>query len=181
MPTSTQLRLLTAASVLAVAAGFTSYHAASRAKRRRAAAAAASAAARSELVVERRTTTDGGWKAEAISVGPRQLAAGGNLVVVIVPGNPGIAAFYEEFAKQVVERSALRVRCVVLGYLGFQVAPGKGGATLAEQVASCAARTEDLVKAAGEGCRFLLVGHSIGCHLCVEAVRARRRFAPVRR
>lgn len=114
-------------------------------------------------------------------------------VGVIVPGNPGVAAFYSEFAAYILGAMALKGEgsklccCYVPSYagqeLGQRVTPPGVTYDLRQQIDHKERVLESVCAMHGgaEQCRIWLVGHSIGSHQCTEVYRRRRHDLPLAR
>ena len=88
----------------------------------------------------------------------------------VVPGNPGVASFYETFASSLSER--LDARAVdVVGYLGHTERDRPGRRewfTLDEQKAHVRDYVDATLRASSDdGRECVVVGHSIGAHLAL--------------
>jgi len=88
---------------------------------------------------------------------------------VFVPGNPGVASFYASTAQALADK--LGARAAVVGYRGHSVAPllpPTAAFGLAEQVEHI---TSFIEAELATGDEVVVIGHSIGAWIALEAVR----------
>jgi len=90
--------------------------------------------------------------------------------VLIVPGNPGCAHFYLEFAQALRTELGTAAAINIVSHLGHQVNNNHSGRvfSLQEQIAH---KTE-FVRGLGAAAPVFIVGHSIGAHMGLEIMRA---------
>lgn len=117
--------------------------------------------------VKRSNVTIASCEYEVVRV-ERELGRGPR--VFVVPGNPGVASFYETFASSLSER--LDARAVdVVGYLGHTERDRPGRRewfTLDEQKAHVRDYVDATLRASSDdGRECVVVGHSIGAHLAL--------------
>eukprot|EP00041_Stephanoeca_diplocostata_P031689 m.992702 g.992702 ORF g.992702 m.992702 type:complete len:313 (+) comp24007_c0_seq2:251-1189(+) len=100
-------------------------------------------------------------------------------LVVLVPGNPGNASFYEEFLEHIYELSEQQVSCVCFSHLGHsdRAPPPPGTRIHFEDQVEHAARTIALLQRRYAQARVVLVGHSIGSRMVLESMGPRGRAA----
>ena len=104
-----------------------------------------------------------GWPTEVIRVGS------GPLRLVFVPGNPGVASFYASTAQALAD--TLDAKAAVVSFRGHSMAPLLGPTQafgLAEQVDHV---TSFLEREMATGDEVVVIGHSIGAWVALEAVR----------
>jgi len=93
------------------------------------------------------------------------------LLVVVLPGNPGQPLFYAATAVSLAR--AARARVCVLSHAGHCARAGaRGFFDLPAQAAHALAGVRAEVRAAPRGAALVIVGHSIGAWLALEALRA---------
>ena len=114
---------------------------------------------------------------ELVSAGAPMHAA--RVLVCVLPGNPGAAGFYESFVTRIAAAAAaaaapsaaargVRVTCV--GHASHHALSASPRAlSLVQQVAHKEAFLLAALAAAPPGLRLVLVGHSVGAHMAVEA------------
>ena len=116
---------------------------------------------------------------ELVSAGAPMHAA--RVLVCVLPGNPGAAGFYESFVARIAAAAAaaaaaapsaaargVRVTCV--GHASHHALSASPRAlSLVQQVAHKEAYLLAALAAAPPGLRLVLVGHSVGAHMAVEA------------
>jgi dienelactone hydrolase len=121
---------------------------------------------------------------ELVSAGAPMHAA--RVLVCVLPGNPGAAGFYETFVARIAAAAAaaaaaspsaaargVRVACV--GHASHHALSASPRAlSLAQQVAHKEAFLLTALAAAPPGLRLVLVGHSVGAHMAVEAAASPR-------
>ena len=161
--------------------------------------------AREELAVERKTNSKdvprasralSGCEYEVIRVrgnGARRLsddaastsdstATRSTMKVFVIPGNPGVPAYYEHFAMRLCQRLTANagaerdVEVEIVGYLGHTVKERFGRNewfTLQEQKEHVRAHVrQSLAAEGGKAVEAMVVGHSIGAHLALDAMKA---------
>jgi hypothetical protein len=103
--------------------------------------------------------------------------------VFVIPGNPGVPAYYEHFAMRLCEKLTARtgaekdVEVEIVGYLGHTVKERFGRNewfTLQEQKEHVRAHVRESLAADGGNAvvEAVIVGHSIGAHLALDAMKA---------
>ena len=104
--------------------------------------------------------------------------------IIFVPGNPGVAAYYQEVAELLTER--LNATAAIVGLRGHTEPPAPGlfcrTFSLEEQVEHVSAFLESEARDLGEDKQLVMIGHSIGAYIALEAlarVRPKRLAAAV--
>ncbi|XP_066145633.1 lipid droplet-associated hydrolase [Euwallacea fornicatus] len=97
-----------------------------------------------------------------------------NEIIILLPGNPGVNSFYNEFAKALYEKTEIPVWC--LGHAGhnfsdtgFVSFPNfKQNKALYGLKGQLAHKIDFFKKYVPDNAKVYLVGHSIGCYMCLE-------------
>lgn len=109
-------------------------------------------------------------KCEAFEL-ERQESCGSTVRIVIVPGNPGICAFYVRTVKKIWEQLGRQVSVSAVSYQGFpSEASDARLVSLPEEAVHLASVLQAMHQRAPDE-KFVLVGHSIGCWLITEAMK----------
>ena len=102
--------------------------------------------------------------------------------VFVIPGNPGVPAYYEHFAMRLCQKLTANtgaerdVEVEIVGYLGHTVKERLGRNewfTLQEQKEHVRAHVrQSLAADSGNVVESIVVGHSIGAHLALDSMKA---------
>eukprot|EP00051_Salpingoeca_urceolata_P020669 m.312823 g.312823 ORF g.312823 m.312823 type:complete len:371 (-) comp19661_c2_seq5:2097-3209(-) len=88
---------------------------------------------------------------------------------IVIPGNPGNTAFYEEYLEAVHEQT--KIPCVAVGHLGHSIPSGKGHKvySLDDNLAHKRAVVNHFLKIYPKA-RIAMAGHSVGAYMCVDVL-----------
>lgn len=100
--------------------------------------------------------------------------------VIIVPGNPGVCAYYVRTAKKIWGELGGRVSVSAVSYLGFPTEASDAKLVSLPEEAVHLASVLHAMHERFPGEEFVLVGHSIGCWLCTEAMKGMPELPIVR-
>mmetsp|Transcript_16914 Transcript_16914/g.42702 ORF Transcript_16914/g.42702 Transcript_16914/m.42702 type:complete len:421 (-) Transcript_16914:67-1329(-) len=111
-------------------------------------------------------------KCEAFELERKNAEGKGKAVrIVIVPGNPGVCAYYVRTAKMLYERLGGQVSVSAVSMLGFPTdAADARLVSLPEEAVHLASLLHAMHERHPEE-EFVLVGHSIGAWMCTEAMK----------
>jgi len=95
-------------------------------------------------------------------------------VYVIIPGNPGMVHFYETFMVKLYSKLGSSVPIWCVGHAGHDVyddPPLAGNEDLFSLNGQIKHKVEFLKDTLRDGAEVTLIGHSIGCHIILEAMK----------
>mmetsp|Transcript_3665 Transcript_3665/g.5090 ORF Transcript_3665/g.5090 Transcript_3665/m.5090 type:complete len:313 (-) Transcript_3665:26-964(-) len=98
---------------------------------------------------------------------PQNKTKHSHIVIVVVPGNPGVVDFYIEFIHHLYEKLSKRISIVAVGHAGHGARSLNGSKVFT---------LEDQIKHKGEflksyfepNTKFILMGHSVGSYICLK-------------
>lgn len=108
---------------------------------------------------------------------PNEFADKDNPVIVIIPGNPGLARFYEDFANRLYNQSGECCQIYVLSYLGA-VARGPTQNKMFQNKEKYLLKGQirhkiNLINAlVPKNRKIIIVGHSIGSYIMLNSLDA---------
>lgn len=110
---------------------------------------------------------DGGYTANVLLVGPPAAAA-----VVLLPGNPGCVTFYQEYLADIHARLGGAAQCVAIGHASHGRTCRDGNChNLESQIHHHCGAVDLYLRQHPDVSQVILVGHSIGAHLCLEVAK----------
>ncbi|KAJ3156834.1 hypothetical protein HDU86_003600 [Geranomyces michiganensis] len=114
----------------------------------------------------------GGEETEVLLI-PRETGRPCRAVVVMIPGNPGLIQYYESFLQKLHEECD-GLDIVGAQHLGhsFAVATRKTF-SISDQIAHKLSLIEEVEKQWGRTTPIVLIGHSFGCYVNVQIMKAR--------
>lgn len=135
-----------------------------------------------EVIRVRGRSSSGGGRFSDLAAAS-STAARSTMKVFVIPGNPGVPAYYEHFAMRLCEKLTANagaekdVEVEIVGYLGHTVKERFGRNewfTLQEQKEHVRAHVRESLAADGGNAVVdaMIVGHSIGAHLALDAMKA---------
>ena len=94
-----------------------------------------------------------------------------NLRIIIIPGNPGIASFYSEFANQIIQRTNGNCSIYIISYAGFTKRQPDRKYSLSEEFEHKVAVVNHLITKWSKKSKVVFIGHSIGAWITKELVK----------
>lgn len=98
-----------------------------------------------------------------------------NLHILIFPGNPGIGAFYLEFAKFLIQKTNSKVNLYIISYAGFTKEKPQKNYSLQEELDHKINVINHLKSNWKKKSRVVFIGHSIGAWLAKELTKVFRK------
>ncbi|XP_024134594.1 lipid droplet-associated hydrolase isoform X2 [Oryzias melastigma] len=118
---------------------------------------------------------------EVLKFGPRQLLPEHKLVILLIPGNPGLVGFYKTFMQELHSLLEHKYPVWAVSHAGHCAAPDgmdmveDGRAAAEDDVFGLSGQIEHKLafvrKHIPKGSSLVLVGHSIGCYIILEMMR----------
>ncbi|KAI8576325.1 hypothetical protein K450DRAFT_257222 [Umbelopsis ramanniana AG] len=111
---------------------------------------------------------------------------GKKVVVLLVPGNPGLVDYYTTFCEEIhdaLSHSSLSLDIIAVSHLGHSSKPlntTKQLFTLQEQIQHKIECFDIIRKQYGPETKIVLIGHSVGSFICTEVLKARPNHNIVR-
>ncbi|KAL1921138.1 uncharacterized protein VTP21DRAFT_10854 [Calcarisporiella thermophila] len=105
-----------------------------------------------------------------------------NMVVLFIPGNPGLVDYYEPFFNVLYDAFDGHVEIVGVSHLGHSPGPHNPPShhdrvySLAEQIQHKVRCLDELIATRPKGTRFVLIGHSVGAYISGEVLREREQY-----
>lgn len=104
-------------------------------------------------------------------------------LVILVPGNPGLVEFYEEFLESIWEDFDRNIPVWTVGYGGLNEVPGQGRSKIPDPstdeeknydlLGQVEHKAEFITRYVPEGVKIHLISHSIGAWMCLQMLKKR--------